>query len=240
MPRILIIKMGSTLSALAAKKGDFENWIQAGLGVGDGDRVVVDVQKGAVLPDYHDVSGVVITGSHAMVTDRRDWSEGTGAWLSGAVERKLPVLGICYGHQLLAHALGGKVGNNPNGWEFGTVEVHLTATAQKDALLGGLPTPIRVQVSHTQLVLHLPRGARRLASSKKDRNQAFVVGDCAWGVQFHPEFDAGVVREYIHHGREELLRQGQDPEELAARSVDTVFGGELLKRFAAIVTEKSR
>lgn len=239
MPRILIIKVGSTFPALAAKKGDFENWIQSGLGVGDGDRIVVDVRKGALLPDYNSISGVVITGSHAMVTEHRDWSEGTGAWLSGAVERKLPILGICYGHQLLAHALGGKVGNNPNGWEFGTVEVHLTATAQKDALLGGLPPSIRVHVTHTQSVLHLPRGARRLASSKKDRNQAFVVGDCAWGVQFHPEFDAGIVREYIHHGREELLRQGQDPEKLAARSIDTACGTGLLKRFAAIVAHQS-
>ena len=64
---------------------------------------------------------------------------GRGAGCPGLVERGIPTLGICYGHQLLAHALGGEVGDNPNGREFGTVTVELTAEAADDPLLGGLP-----------------------------------------------------------------------------------------------------
>lgn len=231
---IIIVKVGSTLPALRSANGDFEDWILAGLADSSSQKHVVDVCNGCALPSYDGMSGVVVTGSHAMVTEHQEWSERTARWLVEAVGRKIPILGICYGHQLLAYALGGEVGNNPNGREFGTVDVHLEGRARDDALLGCFPTPIKVHVSHTQSVLRLPPQAKRLAYSERDENQAFVVGDSAWGVQFHPEFDAGIVREYISSHREVLSAEGQNPAELVAKSVDTQFGTEILKRFAAI------
>ena len=69
-----------------------------------------------------------------MVTQHLQWSERIAEWLPEAAERQIPTLGICYGHQLLAYALGGKAGNNPQGPEFGTVDVHLTKKAQNDLL----------------------------------------------------------------------------------------------------------
>ncbi|MEW5959767.1 MAG: glutamine amidotransferase [Chloroflexota bacterium] len=235
MRKVFIIKVGSTMPALRSKKGDFEDWILAGLKVGHEAQAVVDVRNGCVLPGYDEIAGIVITGSHAMVTEHQAWSERTAVWLAGGVGQGIPILGICYGHQLLAYALGGEVGNNPNGWEFGTVEVHLAEKARQDALLGGFSTPIKVQVSHTQSVLRLPGQAQQLAYSARDPNQTFVVGDCVWGVQFHPEFDAEVVRAYIHSYQEELSGQGQDPADLAATSVETSYGTEILRRFGAIV-----
>ena len=113
--RILVLKLGDTLPALKARKGDFEDWIVAGLGVAREDVRVVDVPRGDPLPDASDHDGIIITGSEAMVTERREWSERTADWLRKAVGRGPAVLGICYGHQLLAHALGGVVGNNPRG-----------------------------------------------------------------------------------------------------------------------------
>jgi len=240
MGRIIILKVGSTLPSLVSKKGDFEDWILSGMGFDKDGQRVIDVQKGAVLPAYEEISGIVITGSHDNVTEHHEWSERLAGWLPGAVERRIPVLGICYGHQLLAYALGGKVGDNPAGWEFGTVDAHLTSAARGDALLGRLETPIKVHVTHTQTVLRLPEKARRLAYSEKDGNQAFVVGDCTWGVQFHPEYDAEVVKEYICQYRKMLLRQGQDPDGLIARSVDTFYGAEILRRFVAIVNGTPR
>lgn len=230
MRRILIIKTGSTLPSLLASKGDFEHWILSGMGASRNQTFVVDVRDGSPLPAYNELSGVVVTGSHSMVTDHDDWSERTATWLAGAVE-KVPILGICYGHQLLAYALGGKVGDNPNGHEYGTVEVHLNENAHQDSLLGGLLNPIQVHVSHTQSVTELPTQAKLLASSDRDPHQAFVVGECAWGVQFHPEFDAEVVRAYIHHTRPVLLAEKQDPDRLIGQSTDTPYGSEILKRF---------
>lgn len=231
MGRIIVIKAGSTLPSLIARKGDFEDWVLRGAGL---IRDVIDARGGASLPAYEEISGIVITGSHDNVTDRLEWSERLAGWLPEAVERGIAVLGICYGHQVLAHALGGEVGDNPKGWEFGTVDVHLTASAREDGLLGKFETPLKAHVTHTQTVLRLPEKARRLAFSAMDENQAFAVGDRAWGVQFHPEHDAEVAREYIRQNKKTLQRQGQDPEGLIARCQDTPCGTEILRRFAAI------
>lgn len=235
MGRFIILKVGTTLPSLISMKGDFEDWIFAGMELGKGEREVIDVQNGAALPAYEGIAGAVITGSHANVTEHHDWSERLAGWLPEAVERRIPILGICYGHQLLAYALGGEVADIPGGWEFGTVDVHLTPAARGDELLGGLEPPLKVHATHTQTVLHLPEKARRLGLSKRDENQAFAVGDCAWGVQFHPEYDAEVVMEYIRHYRIMLQRQGQDPDELMAGIVDSFYGGEILRRFAGLV-----
>jgi GMP synthase (glutamine-hydrolysing) len=235
MQQLIIIKTGSTLPSLASKKGDFEDWILAGMKIAKETATVVDVRLGVPLPEYEQVAGIVITGSHAMVTEHQAWSERTARWLPGAVGRGIPILGICYGHQLLAYAMGGEVGDNPNGREYGSVDVCLGAAASEAGLLQGLPASIRVHTGHTQTVLRLPEAARRLAFSRKDCNQAFVIGACAWGVQFHPEFDAEITRAYIHHMWETLQAEGQDPEELLAAAQDADTGSEILSRFAALI-----
>lgn len=235
--KLLIIKTGNTLPSLAARRGDFEDWILAGMEINREEAIITDVPRGAELPDYSRVSGIIITGSHDMVTDRRDWSERAARWLPGAVEREIPLLGICYGHQLLAHALGGKVANNPNGAEYGTAEIHLTKDAGSDALFRGLPGSLKVQASHAQSVLSLPPGATLLASGARDPHQAFVVGKNAWGVQFHPEFDADITREYIRYDHRELQREGQDPDRLIESCEDNSLGRQLLRRFVELVRE---
>ena len=237
MPTILIIKTGSTLPALKAQKGDFEDWTRAGMDPNGAEVQVVDVVAGEPLPAYEAVAGVAVTGSHSMVTERLAWSERTAEWLAGAVAHHVPTLGICYGHQLLAHALGGAVADNPLGREYGTVEVRLAEPARTDLLLGDLPDPLPVQVCHTQSVLRLPEGAVRLASGARDANQAFRVGACAWGVQFHPEFDAAVVRAYIDHMRPLLAAENQNADQLRATCVDHPYGSEILRRFARLALE---
>ena len=237
MNDILIIKTGTGLPSLAARDGDFEDWILEGMQLPRNRAVVSEVWRGASLPAYGSVAAVVITGSDSMVTAREDWSERTAAWLPGAVERKIPILGICYGHQLLAHALGGKVEDNPLGLEYGTVQVSLAGAAQTDPLLGDLGTTLQVQVCHHQSVQQLPDGATVLGSSAMDAHQAFVIGECAWGVQFHPEFDAATVAICIQESRDALALQGSDPDRLLETCMDTSFGPEILRRFAGIAAE---
>lgn len=233
-PKVLILKMGSTLPALRARRGDFDDWIIAGLGSDSTKADVIDVTTGAPLPPVNGHAGVIITGSHDMVTDRRDWSERAAEWLRETVARDVTVLGICYGHQLLAHAHGGMVGNNPSGREFGMARICMKEAARSDALLSVLPHRLDAYVGHTQSVLRLPPGAVVLASSSRDAHQAFRIGSRAWGVQFHPEFDAEIMREYIAHYRELLAAEGQDPDALRGEVKEAPAGTTILGRFARL------
>ena len=137
-PTLVVIKTGTKPASLAGHPGDYEDWILDGMGWPRVAARVVAVHQGGTLPPPAHVAGAAITGAATMVTDGDAWIEATAAWLRDAVAAGLPVLGICYGHQLLAHALGGIAGWNPNGVEVGVVDVGLLEDATDDPLLGGL------------------------------------------------------------------------------------------------------
>jgi GMP synthase (glutamine-hydrolysing) len=232
---LVIVKLGDTFEALRAQRGDFEHWIADGLDTHALPLLVVDPRRGDALPDPAEVSGAVVTGSHAMVSHREPWSETTAAWLAQLVARDTPVLGICYGHQLLAHALGGEAGDHPQGAEVGTVTVTLDDAAAIDPLLHGLPAQFPAHAVHWQSALRLPEGAVRLAGNDHEPVHAFRAGAHAWGVQFHPEFDADVMRGYIDQLAGDLARAGTDPAALREHVVPTDAAAGLLGRFARIV-----
>jgi GMP synthase (glutamine-hydrolysing) len=230
--RISIVKTGATLPELAARYGDFEDWIARGLSVEPGELAVHRVDLGEPLPDPQVPAGVIVTGSSAMVTDQEPWSERTAVWLAELARSGRPVLGICYGHQLLAQALGGRVGDNPRGREIGTVEVRTLPAADGDPLLAGLGAAFPAHETHVQSVLALPEGARHLAESDADPHQAFVWGECAWGLQFHPEFDARVMRGYLDGRRAQVAAEGLDVAALRAGVREAPAGPRILARFA--------
>ncbi|GAK58690.1 glutamine amidotransferase class-I [Candidatus Vecturithrix granuli] len=239
MPTLLLLKTGSTFPELVSQKGDFEDWILQGMGLTRRDVSIVDVTQQEPFPAYDTLSGIVITGSHDMVTDGHAWNERTARWLRRAIEGRIPILGICYGHQLLAYACGGEVADNPHGREFGTVDIQLTTEAKDDLLFGNLSNPFPAHVCHTQSVLRLPPEARLLASSAMDAHQAIVIGECAWGVQFHPEFDVEATQAYIHACAQVLRAQGTEPEQLRQQCRATPQSSALLKRFYDIVRQKN-
>ena len=236
MSQVLVLKTGTTLDALRARRGDYEDWILAGLGVAAEAAHVASVHLGEPLPAPNGPAAVVVTGSSAMVSERLSWSERAALWLRDAAHAGTPILGICFGHQLLGQALAGRVGPNPRGREMGTVQVELRAEARDDPLLGGLPSPLTVQATHVESVLELPPGARALAGNAADPYHAFAWGDAAWGVQFHPEFDADVMRAYLEARRQILRGEGIDPEPLESGVSDSPHGHELLRRFAQLAT----
>ncbi len=233
MKPIALIKTGSTIGPIKSEHGDFEDWFAAGTGVED--LLQVDVYKQQPLPEPSQLSGVLITGSAAMVSAREDWSERCARWLTVAVEAHIPILGVCYGHQLLAHALGGRVGPNPNGRQIGTTTAQLLKTAANDPLLGHLPQKLEVQTSHSESVLELPADAERLASSPLDDNFAMRFARNVWGVQFHPEFSAAVMTQYVKLRAVALREEGLKPEQLVARVKATEKATTVLQRFAEIV-----
>jgi len=232
---VLIVMTGNTLAAIAARRGDFESWIGAGLDVPAARLRVVRAFADEALPQPQGLAGVVVTGSSAMVSEREPWSEKTAAWLATAVAEATPILGICYGHQLLAHALGGRVASNPRGREIGSVDVTLTREAVADDLLGGGPAAFRAQTSHLESVLELPTGATRLATTDLDPNHAFRVGSSAWGVQFHPEFDADITRGYLRARSEAVRSEGLDVAGLIAGVGPAPHATAVLRRFARLL-----
>ncbi len=234
MKKLAILKTGSTYDHIRAQYGDFEDWFRAGLGTGLAIDVI-DVTRDEDTGRPGDWDGIVVTGSPAMVSHREPWSERTGGWLADAVAAGVPVLGVCYGHQLLAHALGGRADDRPQGRESGTFEVRLLMEAQQDPLFRQLPERFPAHLTHRQSALALPEGAVRLAQSDNEPNQAFRLGRCAWGVQFHPEFTPTVMTAYLKTQSEALAAEGQSPTELLAGVRPSEAAASLLARFGELV-----
>ncbi len=233
--RLYIIKAGTTFPETARQFGDFDQWTASALGMPESNIAVVNAERGDALPLANDCAGVVITGSHAMVTEKRPWSVAIEKWLPLLLAKRIPILGICYGHQLLAQAAGGEVGFHPQGKEIGTVEVSLDACAADDPLFSALPSRFATHVTHAQTVLQLPKDAKVLAANDFEPHQAFRLGHCAWGVQFHPEYHADIMRSYIEQQAEELLASGWDVAAMLSAVQETPIAAEILQRFGKLL-----
>lgn len=188
-----IIQMGLPPAPVRSRLGDQADWFAAALGRKRSEFIIAQPFAGEPLPPASSFSLALLTGSWAMVTDREDWSERTAAWLKTLIEDGKPVLGVCYGHQLMAHALGGQVGDLPGGPERGAFEVALTAAGRTDPLLQGLPTPFAAYLSHAQSVLVPPAGALVLGGSRRDPCQLLRYGPRAFSMQPHPEFRPDIM-----------------------------------------------
>ena len=250
--RLLLLQMGRAAevsSALHDKFGDVHVWFRQALALREGEALdVIVVSEGNQLPSAQEVmakySGVLVSGSVKMVTDRLDWSENAAGFLKDLVREpsnKTPVLGVCYGHQLLAHALGGKVQYNSLGRSMGTFQLTLTEAASRDELFScynDYSKPIFMHASHMQHVYDAPKDAVVLASNSRDRFHALRFAPRIWGTQFHPEFTCGVLNEHIIARREILIREGRDPDQMV-RETREADGAVLLQRFAFICRSRS-
>jgi GMP synthase (glutamine-hydrolysing) len=231
----LILRVGSTFEGLRAARGDYDDWFVRDMGLAPEDARVVAPAEGEPLPDASErFDGIVISGSAAMVTDAEPWSEATATWLLPRITRDEPILGVCYGHQLLAHALGGEVAHNPLGRQVGSVSVTLTALGCADPLLGRLPETHIQQASHSQSVLRPPRGAQVLGHTARDPFHVLRFAPRVWGVQFHPEFDHVIVPYYITERREPIRSEGWDPDALLDAVQPSPHGRALLRRFVTL------
>jgi GMP synthase (glutamine-hydrolysing) len=229
--KLLIIKTGTTFPTIRKRYGDFEDHILRQLEFPKEDVVVAPVYSDKILPNLQDVSAIIITGSHSMVTDQDDWSIALASWLRGIRNLAIPILGICYGHQLLAHAFGGSVAYHPRGEEVGSVSINLTAAGKQDSLLGILPETFLGYVSHAQTVVTLPQGAKTLAKNNFESHHSFVIQDQIWGVQFHPEFNQGITSSYIELKGEKLVKEGRNVEFSTGLVEEHDYGKKLLLQF---------
>jgi GMP synthase (glutamine-hydrolysing) len=226
MKSVLILKAGTTAAQVRLAFGDYDRWFPQTLG-NEGYRfTVLQIPQGERLPERPtDYDAVIITGSPSSVAQPDPWMMRMGEWLKTAADGRVPVLGVCFGHQLLGHVYGGKVRRSAKGREIGTVSCDLTAAGRSDPLFEGIPSRFEVQATHEDHVEGGESDFEVLASNAHSPNQAFRVGKYVRGVQFHPEVDASLMKAMVEVRapklEEEAESRGEDPK---AR-VRAVFAG---------------
>jgi len=203
LPRILIIRTGSTAREVQRDHGDYDRWFRDALAEHDLGFDLCDATVTAI-PDPTSHAGVIVTGSVKSVLHPEPWMDALGGLLQRAEDLGVPFLCVCFGCQMLAWARGGRVVLSPAGWEIGTVEVEVTTAGRLDSLFEALPSPLPVLATHEDRVESLPPGGVLLAGNESAPIQAFRVGDNVWGVQFHPEATTGILRELIALRRDRL------------------------------------
>jgi len=234
MKPVLIIQTGRAPDPIRGRHGDFPHWFRIGTRVEPHRLQVVEVSAGQSLPPPREVAGAMITGSAAMVTERASWSERTAGWIRDAMDLELPLFGVCYGHQLMAHAMGGRVDYLPGGREIGTQPIELINDASHDVLTAGLPAVFRAHTTHEQSVLEPPRGSTVLARSTRDPHQLLRYGPSAISTQFHPEFNAEVMRAYVRRKHADMRQEGSDPTGVFKAVAATPMARRLLRHFSRV------
>jgi len=224
--RVLLLKPGVTSSR--AVLGDYEAWFSSRVGA-RARFYPVELHAGEAPPPRAGFDAVVMSGSPLSVTTPTEWMVRAGDFLVDAADAGAPVLGVCFGHQLLAWRLGGAVQRSPKGRELGTIAVALTDAGRVDPLFHGLPDVIRVQSTHEDEVAPLPDGATLLATTEHCRVQAFAWGRYARGVQFHPEMDQASTRWLVNDPKTALA--DDERQRIHAQAHDAPFGAQLLINF---------
>lgn len=175
----------------------------------------------AIPTDLDDIDGVVSMGGRASATDDSlPWIAAELRLLEAAVQSEIPVLGVCLGAQLLARALGGKVGrlSEPS---IGMPRIDLTPVGREDPLFRGLPWFGSWPSWHQDEVTEVPAGARILAASEECKVEAFAYGIYAFGVQFHPEWSAAELADQCRQEDPGAMGSPADLASIAAAALDT-------------------
>ena len=196
MRRISIITNGPGISEVKTLYGQASDWIQSVLK--QYNDIEVNIVKGYEMEylDPNEDNAWIITGSAHSVYDDFPWINYIKEKLHEIKETKKPVLGICFGHQLIADTFGGKVILNEKGWELGSCKVNLLEASKDCSLFSGLPISLDVYQSHQDVVVAIPEESILLAENDMGI-QSFVYNDSFYGVQFHPEFTKIVMEKYL-------------------------------------------
>lgn len=186
--------------------------------------------------DLMEIDAVVCTGSRRNVSIHEPWMDEAASLMRAAVNAGLPTLGICFGHQLLCKALGGKV-VRADGRTDAVETLSLTESGASDPLFSGLAAPVAL-FTHQDHVVELPKCGVLLASAPHNSDTAVRILDGegnqlpVWGVQFHPEA--------AKHRIERSVRLGHISAEEASAFEQEHDGAQILSNFAEIVSSHRR
>jgi GMP synthase-like glutamine amidotransferase len=207
--RYLILKAAHLSRRTRERVGDLERLFEALLAEPGQTWVTHDIEHGEFPATLEGCAGLVITGSPAAAYDRESWVLRLLELLREAHGRGIPLLGVCFGAQAVAQALGGEVQRNPLGWDLGVVELELSEAGTRWPPLAGAPRPLRILETHADIVTRLPPGATVLARSARTPVEIYTLGDRVLCLQGHPELDNAIVRELIEKRLERGLLEPQ-------------------------------
>ncbi|MDB5614667.1 MAG: type 1 glutamine amidotransferase [Devosia sp.] len=214
--KLTIIQTGDVLASLRGKFGPYRRMFETMFdGTGQGFTYdMIPVSDGAPLPDPASLEGIVITGSAAGVYDDLPWLNPLRAFIRDAYGKRTPMLGVCFGHQIMADALGGDVRKSEKGWGLGR---HSYAVKARPDFMRSGPPALAVACSHQDQVITRPKDANVILASDFTPNAGLVYRNgAAMSVQPHPEF----ADDYTLALAE--LRRGNAPDNLVDRAVASV------------------
>lgn len=178
----------------------------------------------------------IISGSPLGVYDEPLWIHQLGEFVRNCHQRKQKMIGICFGHQLIAHFLGGKTEKSKKGWGVGVRTFNIIRT--KPWMTPPLKK-VSLLFSHQDQVVKLPPTAELLAEDEFCPHQMFSIEDHIFCLQGHPEFTPAFVRDRLNSRASELSQQSYDKalESLNGKT-HVIEIAQWLKRFAAMVDSR--
>ena len=194
MKNIVVISCGPGLDEVKDQYGHSYEWVQETCLKLDVQFSQANAYKGD-FPSLSDGDGWIITGSAKSVYDDIEWIIELEMLIKKAFDIEKPILGICFGHQLIAQALGGVVEKNNKGWELGSSHIEINDIGMESPIFKDILIDDSFYMSHQDVVAKLPNHAIELASNEKG-NQSYSIGNYIYGVQFHPEFPYSVAKKY--------------------------------------------
>lgn len=202
--RIGIIETGRPPEALQGEHGSYPDMFVRLLGRENPEFAFTTFAAidGEVPSDPKSCDGWLITGSRHGVYERLPWMAKLSELIRSAVAAKVPVVGICFGHQIMADALGGKVEKSDRGWGIGLHEYTVKAPAGAP---GDVPATITVPAVHQDQVVALPPGATVVAASDFCPYAAIAYDDTGLSFQGHPEFSEAYQRDLIAARRDTII-----------------------------------
>ncbi|WP_397542229.1 glutamine amidotransferase-related protein [Roseovarius salis] len=185
--RIGILMTGHAAPEIAERHGDYDTMF-ARLLAGHGfDFATYNVVDGAYPEAAEDCEGWLITGSKHGAYEDHAWIPPLEAFIRKVHAAGRPMIGVCFGHQIIAQALGGRVIKFPGGWSVGRRTYEIDGES------------LSLNAWHQDQVVEPPEGAQVIGASDFCANAAMRIGDRILTIQPHPEFDAGIVADLIRY-----------------------------------------
>lgn len=238
LPKLLIIQCGPVTEPVLSRFGDAQShFLTPARSTRCSSKVLRIYEESCEKSQLKQFDGVIITGSSAMLDENRLWMKQSLELIQVALDISKPLLGVCFGHQLLGATCKALIGPHSNGRHQGSAKVIIT---QPDSLLPQCDS-FYAQVSHRDVILTDSPLFKVLAKTEYDNFHVIKAGTSAWGVQFHPEWDINISKTYVEKRKdmltESLGRERYEQFAMSLRPSDSA--SSIIDNFISLVVNRA-